>query len=315
MRWLLLLLDSAMAFNRTMTTPEWGLLVFLSLLWGGSFFFNAIAVTALPPLTIVASRVVLGSAFLYLVLRATGGSLPRDRENWVSFTVMGILNNVIPFSLIVWGQSHIPSGLASILNATTPLFTVLAAHWLTHDERMTPLRVGGIVIGFLGVVVMIGGDALAHAGDHLLAELAVLAASVSYAFSVVYGRRFSQRGLAPLATATGQISASAVMMVPIALIVDAPWTLPVPSFPVIGALIGLAALATCLAYVIYYRLLATAGSVNLMLVTLLIPVTAILLGSLFLGERLEPNHFIGMGAIALGLAAIDGRVFTRLRWA
>lgn len=296
-----------------MTATEWGLLAFLSLLWGGSFFFVAIAVEALPTFTIVATRVVLGAAFLAVVLRATGGRLPRDRDSWLAFAAMGILNNVIPFSLIAWGQSHIPSGLASILNATTPLFTVLVAHWLTHDERMTPMRVGGILVGLIGVAVMIGGDALAHAGDHLLAEFAVLAASVSYAFSVVYGRRFSRRGLAPLATATGQITASAVMMVPIAFVVDAPWALPAPGLPVIGALVGLAALATCLAYVIYYRLLATAGSVNLMLVTLLIPVTAILLGSLFLGERLEPNHFLGMAAIGLGLAAIDGRIFRLLR--
>ena len=298
-----------MAINRTMTATEWGLLVFLSFIWGGSFFFNAVAVAALPPFTIVAARVVLGAVFLYLVLRASGARLPTDRESWLAFAVMGFLNNVVPFSLIVWGQKYIPSGLASILNATTPFFTVLVAHWLTHDERMTPLRVTGIIIGFVGVVVMIGVDALAHAGDHLLADLAVLAASVSYAFSVVYARRFSRRGLAPLATATGQIGASAVMMVPIALLIDAPWTLAVPSLQVFGALIGLGGLATCLAYVIYYRILATAGSVNLMLVTLLIPVSAVLLGTLFLGERLEPNHFFGMGAITLGLAAIDGGVF------
>ena len=295
--------------NRTMTPTEWGLLLFLSLLWGGSFFFNAIAVTALPPFTIVAVRVLLGSVFLTAVLRITGGRLPTDRRSWGAFAAMGLLNNVIPFSLIVWGQGHIPSGLASILNATTPLFTVIVAHYLTHDERMTPLRVGGIVAGFLGVVVMIGGDVLAEAGNHLLPEIAVLAASVSYAFSAIYARRFSQRGLAPLATAAGQITASAAMMVPIALVVDRPWLLPLPGPAVFGALIGLGALATCLAYIIYYRLLATAGSVNLMLVTLLIPVTAVLLGALFLGERLAANHFIGMAAIAVGLAAIDGRVF------
>lgn len=297
--------------NRHMTPTEWALLLFLSLLWGGSFFFNAVAVAALPPFTVVAARVLLGAAFLYLVLRATGGRLPADRENWRSFAVMGVLNNVVPFSLIVWGQSHIASGLASILNATTPFFTVLVAHWLTHDERMTPLRVAGIVVGFLGVVVMIGTDALQEAGAHLLAEFAVLVASVSYAVSVVYGRRFSRRGLAPLATATGQISASAAMMVPLALLVDQPWTLPVPGLQVWGALLGLGALSTALAYVIYYRILATAGSVNLMLVTLLIPVSAVLLGALFLGERLSPNHFLGMAAIAAGLAAIDGRL---VRW-
>ena len=295
--------------NRTMNPTEWGLLLFLSLLWGGSYFFVGVAVTALPPFTIVAARVVLGAAFLYVVLRATGRRLPTDRRSWGSFVIMGILNNVLPFSLITWGQGHIASGLASILNATTPLFTVMVAHYLTHDERTTPLRVGGIVAGFTGVVVMIGGDALAKVGNHLLPEFAVLLASVSYAFSVVYGRRFSERGLAPLATATGQIITSAAMMMPIALIIDSPWTLPFPSFRVVAALVGLGGLSTCLAYIVYYRLLATAGSVNLMLVTLLIPVTAVLLGALFLGEHLAPNHFIGMAAIALGLAAIDGRVF------
>jgi drug/metabolite transporter (DMT)-like permease len=175
---------------------------------------------------------------------------------------------------------------------------------------MTPLRVGGILVGFLGVATMIGGDALSVAGAHLPGEVAVLVASLSYALSAVYARGFSRRGLPPLATATGQIAASALMMIPIALLIDTPWRSPFPAAGVVAALLGLGAISTCLAYVIYYRLVATAGSVNLMLVTLLIPVTAILLGALFLGERLAPNHFIGMAAIVLGLAAIDGRVFS-----
>ncbi len=301
------------AINRTMTPLEWALLVALATLWGGSFFFNAVAVAALPPFTIVAVRVTLGGLLLLIALKATGGRLPRDGGTWRAFAIMGFLNNVIPFSLIVWGQSQIASGLASILNATTPMFTVLVAHWLTDDERMTPLRVGGIVVGFLGVTAMIGGDALGHAGTHLLAELAVVAASLSYAFSVVFGRRFSRQGLAPLATATGQMFASAAMMIPLALVIDRPWTDALPAAPVLGALVALGLLSTALAYVIYYRILATAGSVNLMLVTLLIPVAAILLGALILGERLSANHFAGMAAIALGLAAIDGRPFARLR--
>lgn len=299
------------AINRHMTPVEWALLVFLSLLWGGSFYFNAVAVAAIPPFTIVGARVTIGAAFLYLALRATGARLPTDGESWRAFAAMGLLNNVVPFSLIVWGQSQIASGLASILNATTPLFTMLVAHWLTHDEPMTPARVVGILVGFGGVVAMIGLDALSKAGGHLLAEFAILAASVSYAVSVVYARRFSRRGLAPLATATGQITAAAAMMVPIALVIDQPWTLPAPGAPVVAALLGIGLLSTSLAYIVYYRILATAGSVNLMLVTLLIPVSAVLLGALFLGERLSLNHFIGMAAIAVGLAAIDGRVW---RW-
>jgi drug/metabolite transporter (DMT)-like permease len=295
------------AINRTMTPTEWALLIFLALLWGGSYFYVAIAVKALPPLTIVAIRVAFGALLLYLVVRVSGARLPTDRRSWSAFAMMGIINNVVPFSLIAWGQGHIASGLAAILNATTPLFGVVVAHFMTHDEKMTPARVGGLVIGFCGVVVMIGPDALGGASAGLLAEFALLAASVFYAFSGVYGRRFGKAGLAPMVTATGQITASAVMMVPLALIVDRPWTLPVPGVPVFAALFGLAAISTSLAYIIYYRILKTAGAINLLLVTFLVPVSAILLGALVLGEHLEPQHFLGMAAIGVGLACIDGR--------
>lgn len=300
--------------NRTMAPGQWALLVTLSLLWGGSFFFNAIAVAALPPLTIVAARVAVGAGFLYLAVRASGTRLPTDRRSWSAFAAMGMLNNVIPFTLIVWGQATVASGLASILNATTPLFTVLIAHAVSDDEPMTPASVGGVIIGLVGVVILIGPEVLGEAaGDDLVAELAVLAASVSYACSAVYGRRFSRRGLAPLASAAGQIAAAAAIMVPLALIIDRPWTLATPAVGVWGALLGLGVLSTFLAYIIYYRVLAKAGSVNLMLVTFLIPPSAILLGALFLGERLSANHFLGMAAIGLGLAAIDGRPLALLR--
>jgi drug/metabolite transporter (DMT)-like permease len=260
----------------------------------------------------VALRVVLGSALLYAVLRTTGGRLPGTFQAWRAFAVMGLTNNVVPSTLIVWAQgSGVPSGLAPILNAATPLFTVVVAHVMTSDERMTPARVAGVVIGFAGVVLMIGGDVLARAGDHLVPELAIILACVSYAYSATYARRFSRMGLAPLATATGQITASAVIMTLLVVAFDHPWTQPVPTLAVVGGILGLAAFSTCLAYVIYYRILATAGAVNLMLVTLLVPVTAVILGAVFLGERLAPNHFAGMAAIALGLAAIDGRA---VRW-
>ncbi len=302
--------------NRTMAPLEWALLVALSLLWGGSFFFNAVAVAALPPFTVVACRVSIGAGLLFLAVRALGQRMPGNRTTWQQFAVMGVFNNVVPFSLIVWGQSHIASGLAAILNATTPLFTVVVAHAFTRDERMTLASVTGIGIGFVGVVILIGPDVLGEAGTDLFAEIAVLVASVSYALSVVYGRRFSRAGLAPLSAAAGQITAAAAMMVPIALIVDRPWQLVTVGANVWGALFGLGALSTFLAYIIYYRILARAGSVNLMLVTFLIPVSAILLGTAFLGERLSPNHFLGMAAIGLGLAAIDGRPLALLRrWA
>lgn len=297
--------------NRTMTPFEWALLFGLSMLWGGSFLFNALAVAELPPFVVVAARVSLGAAFLYLALRVTGARLPTDAASWGAFALMGFFNNVVPFSLIVWGQSQIASGLASILNATTPLFTVLVAHAFTHDERMSPARVAGVVIGFGGVAIMMGLDAFAHAGESFLAELAILGASVSYAFSAVFARRFSRAGLTPLATATGQITAAAAMMIPLALIVNQPWTLPAPGWPALGALLGLGLVSTAIAYIVYYRILATAGSVNLALVTLLIPVWAVLLGALILHERLSWNHAVGMAGIAVGLAVIDGRVW---RW-
>jgi len=298
--------------NRTMTPTEWALLVSLATIWGGSFFFNAIAVQALPAFTIVAARLAGAAILLFLTVRVTGATMPTTLAVWGAFAVMGLLNNLVPFSLIVWSQGHIASGLASILNATTPLFTVVVAHFFTRDEKMTALRVLGLVIGFVGVVVMIGADVL-RAPGHLVAELAVLGASLSYACSAVFARRFARLGQPPLVTATGQFVAAAFLTVPLALLVDRPWTLAVPGAEVWGALLGLAALTSYIAYLIYYRILATAGAVNLMLVTFLVPVSAILLGTLILGERLAANHFLGMGLIGLGLAAIDGRPVAFLR--
>jgi drug/metabolite transporter (DMT)-like permease len=219
-----------------------------------------------------------------------------------------VLNNIIPFSLIVWGQTHIASGLASILNATTPLFAVIAAHLLTTDEKMTGGRLVGVIVGFLGVALMIGPSVLSNLGANLLAQLAVLGGAVSYSIAGIFGRRFRRMGLPPLLPAAGQVTASAVLMLPVALIVDKPWTLAMPSAETWMALFGLAFLATALAYVIFFRILATAGATNLMLVTFLIPVSAILLGALVLGEVLASKHFAGMALIAVGLAAIDGRL-------
>lgn len=299
--------------HHTMSANEWALLVSLSVLWGGSFYFLAIAVEAVPPLTVVAARVAIGGALLYVVVRATGRRLPTGLSAWFAFAVMGLLNNVIPFSLIAWSQTEITGGLASILNATTPFFTLIVAHMFTRDERMTVARIIGVIIGFGGVATMIGVDLFVYADEHLLAQLAVLGAALSYALSAVYARRFSRLGQPPLVSATGQFAAAAGIMIPLSLFIDHPWTLPVPGPGVIGAILGLAALSTCLAYIIYYRILATAGAVNLMLVTFLIPVSAILLGALLLGEHLSVHHFLGMAAIGIGLAIIDGRPLSILR--
>ncbi|MBP2305001.1 DMT family transporter [Azospirillum melinis] len=298
--------------HKPMDLTDWGLLIALSILWGGSFFFVGIAVRELPPLTIVAMRVALAALALGGLLRILGLPMPRDRRTWVAFFGMGALNNLLPFCLIVWGQTQIASGVASVLNATTPLFGVLVAHVLTRDEKMTGNRLAGVLIGFAGVAVMIGPTALAGLGNGLLPQLAVLGAALSYSFAGIFGRRFKGMGVSPLVTATGQVTASTLMLVPVALLLDRPWTLPMPSATAWGAVMGIALLSTALAYVIFFRVLASAGATNLMLVTFLIPVSAILLGGLFLGERLAVRHGVGMALIAGGLAAIDGRLFARL---
>jgi drug/metabolite transporter (DMT)-like permease len=305
------------AINRSMNPLEWTMLIALSILWGGSFFFTGIAVKELPPFTIVLPRVGVAAVILNLVARVMGLSMPREGRIWAAFFGMGFLNNAVPFTLFVFGQTHIASGLASILNATTPLFTVVVAHLFSSDEKMTGNRLAGVLIGLVGVAVMIGrsafeGLALEDLGADTLAQFACLGAALSYGFAGVYGRRFKRLGIAPMLTATGQVTASTVMLLPITLIAEHPWTLPVPSLPVVAAMLSIAALSTALAYVLYFRILATAGATNLLLVTFLIPVSAVILGTLVLREPLVGTQLIGMALIGLGLAAIDGRL---PRWA
>lgn len=285
---------------------DWALLLALSLLWGASYFFSKVAVGALPPLTVVGARVFLAAATLLLVCRLAGVALPLDR--WRDFLGMGAINNVLPFALIFWAQTEIASGLASILNATTPLFTALLAHVLTRDERLTPAKVIGVALGIGGVTVLVGIEVLEGLGTSILPELACLAAAVSYACAGIFARR-RLKGVPPLASAAGQLTASSMMALPIMAVVDRPWLLPLPEAGIIGALLGLALLSTALGYAIYFRILARAGATNILLVTLLMPPSTILLGALILGERLDPHHLAGFGAIALGLAAIDGRPF------
>lgn len=296
-----------------MNITDWALLILLSILWGGSFFFVEIAVGDLPPFTIVFLRVSLAALALLIGMRLVRQQIPNTGRIWRAFFVMGLINNFIPFTLIVWGQTEIASGLASILNATTPLFTVLVAHFWTSDEKMTGGRLAGVLIGLLGVAVMIGPDALAGLTDNLIAQLAVMGAALSYAFAGVYGRRFQTMGVAPVATATGQLTASACLLLPVMLWVDQPWNLTIPPQEVWLAIVALALLSTSLAYIIYFRILSTSGATNLLLVTFLIPVSAILLGVTILGEILQSRHFTGMIIIGLGLAAIDGRASKLLK--
>lgn len=298
-----------------MSTRVWIWLLSLSVLWGGSFFFAKVALAELAPLTVVFCRVALAALALNLVLVVSGRNLFRTGTPWRSYAAMGLLNNLVPFGLIFWGQTQIDSGLASILNATTPLFTLVVAHFITHDERIGGFKLVALLIGIGGVAVLMGPEVLTTS-QSMAGQLACLGAALSYAFAGVYGRRFKKMGVAPLDAAAGQVTASAMLILPIMLMVDRPWSLVMlPTAITWGALAGLALLSTALAYVLYFRILAVAGATNLLLVTFLIPVTAILLGALILGERLQPRHFAGMALIGLALAAIDGRIPRLLRLA
>jgi len=288
-----------------MSAADWTLLLVLATLWGGSYLFGKVALAELPPFTVATGRLGLAAIVLHVVARVTGQRLPWTTAAWRAFWIMGLLNNIIPMSLILWGQITIGSGLAAILNASTPLFTVLLAHVFTRDERLTVHKVGGVLFGLAGVAVMIGPDALGGLHRGVLAQVAMLGAAVSYACAGIFGRRFA--GTPPLVTATGQVTASGLTLLALSFVVDQPWRLAVPGFRTWAAVAALAVLCTALAYVIYFRILATSGASNLLLVTLLMPVNAALLGVVVLGEHIELRHLAGMALIAAGLVVIDGR--------
>ena len=300
-------MTSQTGIEKTMTPRTWIMLITLSLVWGGSFFFQGLAVRELPTFTIVVARVALAALSLFVIMRFLGIAIPRSRQVWGAFFIMGFLNNAVPFTLIIWGQASIASGLASILNATMPLFTVLVAHAMTSDEKLTSQKITGVVVGFIGVAIMLGADLQHGLGGSVLAQLAILGAALFYAFGSAFGRRFKRLGVPPVAVATGQVTASSILLIPLMLWVDKPWALETPSLITILALIGLAVVSTAFAYILYFRIMEKAGATNLSLVTFLIPISAIVLGIAFLDEILTMPQFAGMIIIGLGLAVIDGR--------
>ena len=285
------------------------MLILLSVLWGGSFFFMKVALTDLPTFTIVFSRVCIAALALFVLMKAMKINLPRSLKVWRAFFIMGFINNLVPFSLLVWGMTQIASGLAAILNATTPVFTILVAHFVTSDERISSNKIVGVLLGLIGVAVLIGIDALGGFDASILAMLACLGAAFSYALAAIFGRKFRELNLQPVAGAFGQVSASSLLLLPVVLAIDSPWLLSMPGVNTWLSLIALGIGSTALAYVLYFRILATAGATNIALVTLLVPISAIFLGWSILDETLSANHFIGMALIAFGLLAIDGRLW------
>lgn len=287
-----------------MSAKNWITLAILSILWGGSFLFVEMALVALPVLTIVWLRVAGAAAVLALWLGVVGPGFPKGRRVWAALFGMGLLNNAVPFTLFVLAQGQITGGLASILNATTPLWTVIVAHVFTADERLTKLKAVGLGLGFLGVLAIAGGDG---AGS-LWSVLACLGAALSYGFSGVWGRRFKTMGLAPLQVAFGMLAASTVIVLPPWLASGQIWLEGLPKAGPLMAVAALAVFSTALAYILYFRLLASAGATMLSLVTFVIPASALGLGALVLDEVVLPHQLIGLALILAGLLAMDGRV-------
>jgi drug/metabolite transporter (DMT)-like permease len=296
-----------------MDAYDWVMLITLATVWGGSFLFNAILVAELPVITIVAIRVTVAALALWGFVRVTGRKIPTTPQVWGALLILGVLNNAIPFSLIVQGQTQITSGLASILNATTPFFTILVGGFFLTDERFSVLRVLGVVVGFSGVILMVGPEALGSLGADFWAQLCALGAALSYGFASVFGRRFRELKVDPVMVATGQVTMSSLVLWPIALWIDGPQDILGLSFNAAASMFGLAVLCTSFAYILYFRILERAGATNISLVTFLVPISAIILGVLVLGESIFIKEIIGMTLIGLGLAIIDGRLFQRLR--
>ncbi|WP_254073564.1 DMT family transporter [Acidisphaera sp. S103] len=301
-----------MTNSNSMSRTDWALLLILSVLWGGSFFFSKVAVAALPPMTIVFVRFAAASVLVYLYARTRSIRIPCDTRSWLSFAGMGLLNNLIPAGLIVWGQTMIPSGLASAIIATTPIFSIAAIRLTSSDEQLSLAKLLGMALGLIGVAILFRLGAKPASDVSPIGIAACLGAAVSYGCANALGKRFRRLSIPPVAGALGQMTCTAVMAFPLMMLLESPWQLAVPDAPVWMSMAGLVVVSTALGYVVFFRLLATAGATNTSLVTLLIPITAVLLGGLVLGETLSTDQVVGMLSIALGLIAIDGRA---LNWA
>ncbi|MCR6734526.1 MAG: DMT family transporter [Afipia sp.] len=288
---------------------DWARLVFLSMLWGGTFFFTGVALKELPPLTLIFLRVSIATLILLPLLWSNGIKFPKGVAGWQPYAVMALINNVIPFSLIVMAQTYLPSGTASVLNATTPVFTVLVAAAF-GAEKLIFRRVAGVLLGLLGVAVLKGYDVDITSRQSIGIALC-LGATICFGFSALWATR-KLAGRAPIGTAAFQLISASVMMFVLASVIDRPWRLQMPGLATWLAILGLASLSTALAFIIFFQIVVRSGASNVMLVTLLVPVSAILLGYFFLDERIEVREIAGALIIGSALLVMDGRVFRLL---
>ena len=290
------------------TLLDWSLIGLLGVIWGGSFFFHAVIVKALHPILVVFLRVAIAACVLWIILVVKKQTMPRSLSLWQMFITMGCLNNAIPFMCIVWGQQHIASGLAAVLNATTPLFTVIFAAWLLNDESISVSKIVGVILGAIGVAIMMSNDLGAGFSPSLIGQGLILAAAISYAFAAIYGRRFKRMGISALMTATGQVTGSSLILIPFVLLYKPAQHIADATAAVWLSVIALAIVCTAFAYLLYFRILAAVGATNLALVTFVVPVSALLLGGLFLQEQIAVIQWVGIAVVALSLIVIDGRL-------
>lgn len=288
------------------SAKDWALIGLLAFIWGGSFLFGRILMIEWPPFTVVFLRVFIAAVTLWIFILLTARKLPTERNILLAILMMGILNNVIPFSLILIGQREIGSGLAAVVNAMTPIWTLIIANQFTTDEKFSTNKILGICFGFMGVATLIGADFIQGLTASAWAQGAVLGATISYGFAGVWGKRF--KGQDPIIISTGQLTASSLVMLPLIFLLEDPFSISPTDLEMIISLLGLAIVCTAFAYVLFFKILSDIGATNVSLVTFLVPVSAIILGILWLDETLTLSNIVGMILIILGLSLVDGRI-------
>ena len=281
------------------------LLLLLASLWGPSFLFIKVAVAEIPPFTLVLARVGIAALFLYVLLRLKRRSLPGAGRVWLNLAIVALFHNALPFVLLSWGEQRIDSALASIINGMTPIFTILIAHILTSDDRLSPMKVGGVALGMMGMILLVAPALLDGVRATTLGLLAVVLVSASYALALVYSRQ-KLRGLPTLVAPTSQMLLATLFLLPFSLLIDRPFTLATPSLAAAGSVLALALLGTTLAFIVYYRLVQTAEASFASMVTYLAPIFGVLLGVVVLGERLSWNALVAFGLILLGVMVVNG---------
>ncbi|MCK5154188.1 MAG: DMT family transporter [Spirochaetales bacterium] len=294
--------------NKSMHPADWLLLMLLSFLWGGSFFFNEIVLRQLSPFTLVFARVFMAAVFLWVFIIFSRGRRSASPTKFsgqfvIVSMVLGFFNNFVPFSLIVWGQQYIEGGEASIINAAAPLFSAILGQFIRGGEKLTKNRIIGLIVGWFGVFLLVGQSGFSESGNILYGRLAVLGASLCYALGALYGKRFN---FPPMVLSAGMLSAAAIYLLPFVIFFDEPWGIHLHTGTLLS-MISLSLFSTALAYLIYFKLLARVGATNLLLVTFLIPLTALILGMVFLGETPGWRAYLGFGIITAGLLIVDGR--------